>query len=116
MPATEQRLIIEQGATFSQAFSVSTALNGATVAGKIRNTFNQPLSLLIATFSCTDVAAGSTTASLTAAVTAALRRPITARFDEYRVLIGYYDLEVTLGAAVTRSYHGPVFLDSRQTR
>ncbi len=117
MPATEKRLIIEQGATFIQELMVDKSFNGATAAGKIRNVFNQPLSLLIATFTCTAVdARGAFTISLTAAVTAAIRRPTNARFDEYRTLLGYYDVELTLAELVARAFHGPVYLDSRQTR
>lgn len=116
MPASEKRLIIEQGATFTQSFTVDASFNGYTATGKIRDTYAQPVSALLATLVCTTVAAGAFTASLTAAVTALLRRPISARFDEVRTLIGYYDIELTSGVIVSRAFYGPVYLDSRQTR
>ncbi len=87
-----------------------------TAAGKIRNVFSQPLSRLLAEFTCSAISAGAMTISLTATQTAALLRPINARFDEYRVLFGYYDVELTSGLTVVRAYHGPVYLDARQSR
>lgn len=108
--ATNLNLTIEQGATFSVDVNVGTTYNGRTPTAKIRNRFG---GTLLATPSCTAVSAGVTTVSLTAAQTAALTAPASARDDERDVVIGYWEMIDTNAGVVTRQRQGTVTL-SRQ--
>lgn len=113
MPATELHITIEQGADFSRALTVNTALNGFTPRAQLRDQFS---GALLATFSFTAVASGATTMSLTAAVTAALAAPVYTGSRQRRIQIGVYDVEVPgNGGAVTRTHQGDVYLSLEAT-
>ncbi len=110
MTARNLTLVIEQGATFSQAFGLGTAKNGRTCRAILRPSF---LSYLLATFACSDVADGVTNVSLTNAETAALIAPPNAGLRDREVLYGTWELESTDGTTVDREYQGQVLLSRR---
>ncbi len=112
MTARNLTLVIEQGATFSQAFGLGTDKNGRTCRAILRSSF---LGYSIATFSCSVVATGVTTISLTSAITAALNAPLRSGLLEREVLYGTWELESTDGVTVDREYQGQVILSRRNT-
>lgn len=110
MSAGTLNLTIEQGANFSQAVTVDTALNGRTPTGNIYDRFG---GCLLVALTASQVAAGSTTLTLTAAQAAALRAPAYIRNTERSCVIGYYELIDTNAGVITRLKQGDVTL-SRQ--
>jgi hypothetical protein len=109
MTASNLNLTIEQGATFSQVVAVGEAYNGLSPRGTIRRSFGGDS---LASLTCSAVAAGNTTISLTAAQTAALQ-PLSALPSERDVVIGVWDLETPTADAtpvVTRHRQGKVIL------
>ncbi len=107
MSAGTLNLTIEQGANLSQAVTVDTAFNGRTPTGAIYDRFG---GRLLVALTATAVSGGSTTLSLTAAQTAALRAPAYIRDNERSCVIGYYELIDTNAGVVTRIKQGTVTL------
>ena len=101
--ASTLNLLIDQGATFTQAVSVGTSFNGLTPRAVIRDSFGGSL---IATLACSVVSAGSTTLSLAAVQTIAIARPASASARERESLLGVWELEIPNGATVTRTHQG----------
>jgi len=110
-------LVINQGETFSRVIailvdSVVLDLTGYTVAAKIRATFDAASGTAI-TAAVTTAAAGEVTISLTAAQTAALS--VTSPGTR-EASLGFWDLEITTGAVVTRVLQGTVTLSQEATK
>jgi hypothetical protein len=93
MTATTQHLTIEQGVAFSQAIAVGDDYDDLQPTAQIRDRFN---GRLVADLTCSVVAAGSTTVSLTAAQTAALCILDDQRPDLREALLGQWDLVTTV--------------------
>jgi hypothetical protein len=107
MPATSLDLIIEQGATFSQAVALGASTwDGQATTAQVRQTYDG--NLLVAFTAA--IAAGTLTLSLTAVQTATLVAPPYARPDEQNILIGYYDAESVNAGVITRHRMGKVYL------
>jgi len=90
-------------------------LTGRTLAGKIRRKFSDALAL--ADFAITIIGAhtaGRFDVDLTPTQTAALS-PVSAS-DIREELMGVFDIEMTLGAAVERIVEGPVILSQEATK
>lgn len=114
MAATTLDLSIEQGATFAQAVSLGASYDGQTPRAVVRCDFADGGPVLVE-LACTVVASGSTTLSLTAAQTAALRAGAD-NPDRRAVPLGYWDLETEAGGVVVRHRHGRVTLSREATR
>jgi len=112
MAATRLDITIEQGATFSQTIAVGEAYDGYTARASIRTAFGGSR---VVDLSCTTVASGNTTISLTAAQAALLTAPAYARADEREVKIGEWDLELVSGETVVRSRYGEANLSREAT-
>ncbi len=112
-------LTINQGETFSLSIPVGRAYNGQVVKAQIRCSYGGPGTpgQLIQEFTTVPVTGGIAVISLTAAQTAALTSPISARCDENPVQIGDYDVTSTpdTGTTVTRHRQGRAFLDRAVT-
>lgn len=108
MPASLLDLTIEQGAIFSQEIAIDEAYNGLTPVAQIRDRVNGSL---IAALTCSVVAAGATTISMTAEQTAALAVYDDPRPDLRAVLLGSWDM-LTTGV---RHVQGRVTLSRRIT-
>lgn len=112
MSATALNLTIEQGATLSLAIALGAATwDGQAATAVIRSRFG---GTLVKALTCSAIAASAVTISLTAAETALLTAPASARNDERDVVLGYWELLATTGGTVvTRLRQGTVTL-SRQ--
>jgi hypothetical protein len=112
MPATEQPIYIEQGADFSLTLTVGTGFNGMSPRGKLRDSFGGSL---LATFAFTTVSGGQTVMSLSAALTGALSAPVTTNARQRKVMLGFYEVEIPNGAAVSRTHQGEAYLSREAT-
>lgn len=117
MPAGKYDILIEQGATFQEVYTLRDVnkalinLTGYTGEMQIRETVDSTSTLASSTGTSPTItvtlggAAGTITVSMTSAATAALS------FDK-----AVYDLEITLGSVVTRLLEGVVTLSREVTR
>lgn len=112
MSASTTHLIIEQGADLSQAITGLTSYNGQTARAMIRSSFG---GALLAELTCSAIADGSCTVSLTAAQTALLVAGPDAGINQRDVAIGWWDLEAVNGDTVTRLAQGRVILSREVT-
>ncbi len=117
MTASTLHLTVEQGATFSQTIAVTsgaaTTYDAYTARAKLRQCGFR--GAVLAEFTCSAIAAGSMTISLTAAQTALLVAPVWARVDDRSVQVGVWDLELVSGSTVVRSREGVVKLSREAT-
>jgi len=109
--ATVLNLTIEQGATFTQAVAVGAAYDGYTARAALRSGFG---GALLATYTATTVASGSTTLGLAAAITAALTPPTWADASR-EITLGVYELELVSpdGLIVVRARQGSATLSRK---
>ncbi len=123
MTVQSTTLAITQGSTLSLSCSLTQGgvaynLTGYTIAGKIRRTFSASATLQALTIAITDAAGGLFTISLTATETAALIvNPADPTPDSSRLkTIGWFDVEITSGATITRILEGNVTLSQEATK
>jgi hypothetical protein len=111
MTASALNLTIEQGATFTQAIALGASTwNGQSATALLYDRFGGNL---LATLTCSAIAADSVTISLTAAETGELDAPAYIRNTERKFVFGYWELTATTGPTITRLREGVVYL-SRQ--
>lgn len=119
MVAAKYTLLIDEGSTFNQTFTLTDPvtglpipLTGYTAKAQIRKSFQDP-TLLVALGINIDAAGGAITVSATAADTSNFAYPNTSE-DQDCVLVGVWDLFITSpGAVVTRLLKGNVMLFPR---
>jgi hypothetical protein len=125
-PVTTTNIKIAQGTTFSFLLTMENPagsawnVTGATFAGKIKQTFVSTSSLVDFTFTNTNLAIGEVTVSLTSSQTAALDGTINWKGEDVddtqrEVVIGAYDIEMTLAGATYRVLQGTLTLSREAT-
>ncbi len=123
MASQSYTLAITQGSTLSLSCSLVQSgaafnLTGYTIAGKIRRKFSDSAALQALTVTITDAPGGLFTISLTATETAALALASSYPSpDASRVVsLGFFDIEITSGATVTRILEGGATLSQEATK
>ena len=125
--AGDYDLVIAQGSDFAQQFTFTvggspidfTSSSGAivSVAAKVRATFDSTSDLVTFTAAVDSPATdGKITISLTNAQTEALTTPPGTSSTQRKVLIGYWDLEISQGTKVYRYLQGSVYLTREVTK